>query len=606
MTSPTNGGWEHPPPGEPPVPEAERPTVAAPTHGWQAPPPPSRHAEWPPPPPTPPPPPAQTFATAQSGSGWATQFVPPSYDQPSYHQPAYDQPAYDQPVYSQPAYDQPAYSQPAYDQPRYAPTPYADGSETPWTAGGSGTPWTAAATGQGRAARRRGKNNKLLFGVIAAVVVAALIGGGLFFFLGGEDITYQGRDVVEPEKVLTDAEATLAGIVEARHGATGDGTACYFVAKNADTTDVEDVVVCGPVLFVDGDVSKPYLTFPLQVSTGNADARITVAAEPEGADPAGLANPDLLRRPDGTSPPDGSGGLAVPDAPRADGGVFAVVPADSLELESTPSNARIGSPTMSVAVSGIGEPGRYGRGDDARRPAEGEKFVGFEITSGPGESGPVGAFSIAVQVGDDDPMPLPDDADLSADPVQIVLSVPEESEDATLIVTEGALVQSLSLTTGEPDPDNVAVWQRANRNQVLSYAQAITIRASQPGFVTEDFPATLVVNQVVLTYFAGPNLDRAPSAPGQAFLVLDAGLNIAGQNALGLDPPYWSTTLPDGTVLAAADLNDDPSLISIAFEVPATFTEGTLTFGGVLTTASGLTFDSLGVVLSIPIAIEAG
>jgi len=434
-------------------------------------------------------------------------------------------------------------------------------------------------------------------------VTLALVGGGLYFFLSGADVTYQGRNIVEPEKVLTDAESGLDRIVDERNGATNDETSCYFVAKNADTTDIEDRLVCGPVLFVDGDESQPYLVFPLQASTGDGDATLTVAAEPESPEPAEVANADLLVRPDGASPPEGSGGLAAPEPPRAEEGIFTVVPGGGVELETTPATARIGSPTMSINLLGIGEAERYGQGDDARRPAEGEKFIAFEMASGAGEAGPIGEFAVAVQAGEEDPVPLPEGG-LSEEPVIMAISVPNDTEDLSLIVTEGALVQKLSLITGEPDPGNIAVWQRTNRAQTLTYTQAFSVRQSQPGFVTADFPVVLTVDRVLLTYFAGPNIDKAPSAPSQALLDLDTVLDIAGSRGQ-VDPVFWSLTLPDGAVVPAVDLNDDPTLIEIYFEVPASFTEGTLNFGGVSTDPSGLTFDFLGVVVAIPIAIPA-
>lgn len=449
------------------------------------------------------------------------------------------------------------------------------------------------------------KRNKKLFIIIAAVLAVVLVGGGLFFFLSGEDITYQGRDIIEPEKVLTDAESTLDGIVEERNGAANDETSCYFVARNADTTDIEDGLVCGPVLFVDGDEGQPYLTFPIEGSAGDGDARLTVAAAPDSPEPAELANRALLRRPDGASPPDGNGGLAVPEPPPAEEGIFVAIPSEGIGLESTPSTARIGSPTMSIEVTGIGEPGRYGQGDDARRPAEGEKFVAFEIVSAPGELGPVADFSVAVQAGDEDPIPLPDDADLEAGPTALAISVPEDTGDVSLVVTEGGLVQRLSLTTGEPDPGNIAVWQRANRTQDLAVSQALTIRASQPGFVTEDLPSTLTVTGVQLLYFAGPGA-RAPSAPNQAFLVLNAEFTIDGQAGIQLDPPYWTLTQTDGTVLPAVNLAVEPDRILIGFEVPANFTEGTMSVGGVATSPSGLTLDTLGVIVPIPVSISTG
>jgi hypothetical protein len=447
------------------------------------------------------------------------------------------------------------------------------------------------------------KSNKKLYAILAAVLALVLVGGGLFFFLSGDDITYQGRDIIEPETVLTDAESALNEIVRQRNGATNDETSCYFVVKSAETTDIEDGLACGPVLFVDGDEGQPYLTFPVEASAGDGDARLTVAPEPQAPEPAELANPDLLRRPDGGTPPEGNGGLAVPEPPRAEAGTFTAVPSEGLELDPTAATARIGSPTMSINVTAIAAPDRYGQGDDARRPAEGEKFVAFELVSGAGEIGPIAEFSVAVQVDDDDPSPLPDGTDLSGGPATLAISVPEDTEDVSLVVTEGSLVQRLSLITGEPDPGNIALWQRANRNQVVGFSQGLTIRESAPGFITEDFPTTLSVSEVGLSYFQGPD-NLTPSAPSQAFLVLDTVLDIDGQLGL-LPPPFWTLTLPDGTVVPAGDFRAEPDLIGIFFEVPASFTEGTLAFGGVGPN-DGVTFDTLGTFVSVPLAIPEG
>ncbi|MGI8721382.1 MAG: hypothetical protein ACR2JG_04055, partial [Geodermatophilaceae bacterium] len=212
-------------------------------------------------------------------------------------------------------------------------------------------------------------------------------------------------------------------------------------------------------------------------------------------------------------------------------------------------------------------------------------------------------FSVAVQADDDDPTPLPDGTDLSGGPATLAISVPEDTEDVSLVVTEGSLVQRLSLITGEPDPGNIALWQRANRNQVVGFSQGLTIRESAPGFITEDFPTTLSVSEVGLSFFQGPD-NLTPSAPSQAFLVLDTVLDIDGQLGL-LPPPFWTLTLPDGTVVPAGDFRAEPDLIGIFFEVPASFTEGTLAFGGVGPN-DGVTFDTLGTFVSVPLAIPEG
>jgi len=577
------------------------PNSQPPSSGWGSPPPSSGWGAPQPQPPSQSPSPDPARAQPQP-----PQWVPPPAQQYGAPQPGqWDQ----SPPLSPPAAAQP----PAQSGSQWPTTQLPAQSGPQWStsqeqqpyAGSYGAQWAGQSTGQGHSGPAR-KSKKMLYAILGAIVALALVGGGLFFFLSGDDITYQGRDIVEPEKVLTDAESALGGLVEERNGATNDATSCYFVVRNAETTDIEDGLVCGPVLFVDGDEGQPYLTFPLEGSAGDGDARLSVAAEPDSAEPTELANPELLRRPDGTSPPDGNGGLAVPEPPRAEEGIFTAIPSEGVELEPTPSTARIGSPTMSIDVTAIGEPERYGQGDDARRPAEGEKFVAFEIAGGLPEVGPQAEFSVTVQVDDEDAVPLPEGLDPSGGPVTVAISVPESTEDVNLVVTEGTLVQRLSVITGEPDPGNIALWQRENRSQSLTFSQGVNVRASQPGFVTEDFLATLTLSRVVLAYFSGPNFDRAPSAPGQAFLGLEADLNIDGDSGLGLDPPFWSLTLADGTVLPALDLNDNPDLIQIVFDVPASFTAGTINFGGVVTSASGFTVDSLGAVLSIPVAIPEG
>ena len=113
------------------------------------------------------------------------------------------------------------------------------------------------------------------------------------------------------------------------------------------------------------------------------------------------------------------------------------------------------------------------------------------------------------------------------------------------------------------------------------------------------------MDQVNLVYFAGPGNAKAPSAPTNAFLDLTTLLNCEGSPGQ-FDPVFWSLRLPDGTVLPAGDLDDVPGLISIAFEVPAGFTDGTLSFGGAGPAPDGVTFDTLGVFVPVPVAIAAG
>ena len=110
------------------------------------------------------------------------------------------------------------------------------------------------------AGRRPGAPPRPLAGRRGAVVVL-LVGAGLFLFRG-DPLTLGGRYVTEPADVLADADAALADYVAQRHGAAADSSRCWFELTDPDGHEVRDALLCGPVLFVDGDADAHLAALP--------------------------------------------------------------------------------------------------------------------------------------------------------------------------------------------------------------------------------------------------------------------------------------------------------------------------------------------------------
>ena len=414
----------------------------------------------------------------------------------------------------------------------------------------------------------------------AALVVVLLVGGALFLSLRDDPVVLDGRYVIEPEAVLADADEALAGYVEERNGVRSDDSRCWFEGQDAEGDDVRSALLCGPVLFVDGDSERSWLRFPLNASPQGGDVRLTVAALPTDPAPERLAEPDLLRRPDGGSPPDDSAGLEVPAPVRAEPGWAAVGPFTGVEYTAPEGPSRLSGPAAAFTVTGLASPDRIGAGDDARRPAEGERFVAvtYTITGGEGLSStpPTASYQVAGAA----PVAVEPALVAPGTTVEAVVSVPEDAASADLVVLDGGLEQRLSLLTGAPADGNVQVLARANRRADVNVAQQLVATVSAPDRVPAQFPFTVSVTSASLRWFAGPGNAKTPSDPSRALLVLDMGMALPDTPPSAVPLDYLYLTLPDGAVLRPIDLNDDPAFVLPAFDVPADLTTGVLGFQG--------------------------
>ncbi len=258
-----------------------------------------------------------------------------------------------------------------------------------------------------------------------------------------------------------------------------------------------------------------------------------------------------------------------------------------------------------MTLTGLAEADRVGTGDDARSPADGEVFRVVEYTVDRGEGYASDAPTLSYVVDGGDPVPVDADQVSPGATVQALVSAPADA-DVRLVVVDGADTQSLSLVDGSPGPDNLQVTTRVNRTADPVPAQQIPGVISAPGRVTTPFTFTVTIQSATVSWFAGTNVTARPSAPDRAWLVIDTDL-VADTFSAGEGPSqYFGLTLPDGTVLAAQDVVDDPALVGTAFDVPADFTTGTVTFGGVYTYPDTATVDFRPATLSFPVSIPAG
>jgi hypothetical protein len=291
-------------------------------------------------------------------------------------------------------------------------------------------------------------------------------------------------------------------------------------------------------------------------------------------------------------------------------GLVQVQALEGVELDDPGPGAVIVSFSRTYALTGLATPERFGRGDEARRAAEGEMLIAVELDISPGSEGvaqEVPRFEL--QVGEAAPRPLPESLRTRVGTAEMVMSVPEDVEVVDLVVTEVDVEQRLSLLTGEPAPGNPSVLRRENRTQTLDASQPLSFTASAPGFLSETFTITPTIWQVDLYWFMGSDGRKHPADPERAYLVvaLDIEWPAPFEPDTALEPPFWTLSLADGTSVPAINVDENPpNFVTIGFEVPGEFTAGTISIGGRHTFPDNITWDFGSNRFDVPIAIPAG
>jgi hypothetical protein len=478
----------------------------------------------------------------------------------------------------------PAYSGGGYDAgagygaatPAYQPVAPA---HQPWSPT-PGVPYAGAPSGGGP--QKKKPSNKLIIIVAAAVVAVLVLGiGGWLLFKGGDgsSFTFQGKAVSRPADALSQGESNLRSIVVARHGAENNDTRCYYAVPTAPTagvkkTDVDTSLRCGPVLFVDGDTGKDYLSFALNSTTSGSGVALHPSAAPKENDPAAAPSGLTLKRPDGkTAPP-----AADPDVLTT----AALTPAAG----TTPTVSNVGSLAGGVSISNLGKISRYGTGDDARSAASGQQLYAFKLAGAAGNDGTVKDLSSSVTLSVDGAagktLPVPKTGQY------IIVGVPTGAKTVDLVLTDSGIKQTLSLLDNKPGATNILVLARAHRTDTTAATVTVTLNYStrvvfSDNVTAQTQTAAVALSGATLTYRDDTNAVSA-SSPANAFLIPDivyTGSHDGGP--FGIDTALLTFTPTGGAAIPATNISKDPAKIRNVFEVPAGITTGTLTIGGTAT-----------------------
>ena len=452
---------------------------------------------------------------------------------------------------------------------------------------------------------RRSRRKPLL---VAGAVVVLLVAGLVTWLAWPDDqpkYTYDGKEIASASSVLSRGEDSVAAIVKQRHGASNDQTRCYYgqpqhPSSGQKKSDVEHQLRCGPVLFVDGDETRAYLTVPLRNSTSGGKVSLDPATSLAGLDTQAVPAGIKLTRPDGKKAPAGSGGLQVPKPPAAAADTLTAAPLGPSPQPKSLSGAVMVGKTTKVTLTAAGEIDRYGTGDQARSAASGQKLIALQVSYGGGDVTSVGGAKAALAVSGGAPRPLPPTSGASD---WIVASVPS-SASPQLVLDDGGITQTLALPSGTPGSGNIAVLRRTHRTAVLLKAFDVPVRISR-GSASANLTFKANATFAALNFWAPRHDTVHPSSPAKA--LLSASLTYRDPKSSSPKRTYGFYTrivrlrLPNGQIVPARNLASGGQIQNV-FEVPAGFTSGRIEITG-STKVGSITLRvrrTVGVSVSIP------
>ncbi len=438
--------------------------------------------------------------------------------------------------------------------------------------------------------------------LVAVCVMGVLVGAGWLVLKPqlSRQLSSYGEPIANAEQLLRQVEHAMDQEVASRHGVRGRDARCYYSADGPSGTDlpaaIGDRMFCGPVLFVDGDPSRPYLTYHL-LATPTADGRMRLAVDgaigdADSPDPRPVSR---LIRPDGKLPPAGDR-LNPPRPPAAVGDVLTTTATLRSQLTTAPPSALMIGQLSGVRLVEYGFVTSYGWGDRARTVPDGYRLLAFATNPEPGEAGDQPP-DLSVRVDGVERGPLQSTSDY------VVAAVPLHARQVDLVLTDSGVKQSVSLLSGKPAGANPAVTRRTHTSQQLSLSKPVTVRLKTAAG-TGTVSGTLNLTALTLTYWAADGT-RCPDAD-QAWLHVAATVKLEGdKRAYGAEPALISVSLPTSGRLTAQNAAGDPSTeVDDVVQVPASLTEGSVSFSGTVKTAKG-TITVLTPV-TVPFDIPAG
>jgi hypothetical protein len=416
--------------------------------------------------------------------------------------------------------------------------------------------------------------------LLAVVVVVGGVAGVRWLTQRNEPvrITAYGQPVANPAKVLSAAERRFRSYAAGRHGVLGPDARCWF-QRPPGSADIGSTLLCGPVLFYDGDPSAPYLRFPLIVHGTSRPVRLEAEAQPSAPEPAAAPDGTTLVRPEGTARPVHSADITAPVPPPAD--------ADTLSLTDTvhPSDlapaspsAIIGSDTITLGLRGYGPVVDFGTGSAERSAPDGRQLFAFRLAFTGGENGfaLLSQLDLGVAVGTAAPRPLhlPDKGVHLSGQLFVIAAPP--TVPLFLVLTEHGVTQRMSLRDGTPDRGNIAYLRTSHTVGAVPFAAMV------PAVVTVAHRSSAIRLYISLNYarmqFFVPGSGAHPRASDHAYLSLDFSyrlLRIPQNHHFATTDVTLTPT--GGSPVRARHV---PGSAEPLFDVPADITGATITLTG--------------------------
>jgi hypothetical protein len=421
---------------------------------------------------------------------------------------------------------------------------------------------------------------------LALVVVVMLSAAGWTAFQRArpQQLTFGDRPIKDPDQVLAKAERRFIALTASKHGNRTDQSRCYFITAArflSGPVPVISQLACGPVLFVDGDSPRPYLTFDFtSQASANSQAELLVNPEPAANQ---ISSTDLGRRlirADGLQPTPGNGGLQVPGPPPAVGDLLTKTSNLGSGLQKAPASAVMIGRSSGAQLTEYGFVARYGSGDRARSAPPGRRLLAFAVTSVAGEAGD-SEPRLSIRIGDNERGPLVNTADF------VVTAVPTGATKVDLVLTDSGVKQSISLLTGVPDGDNPAVGARVNRAVPLTVSQSVTVSVKGPTGNAGITSGKITLTGLSLSYWAADGSHA--SQPDRALLHVMATVRLTGDPLeYGAETGLISLTVGSGTRLKARNAAaNQTNQIDNVIDVPSSITSGTISYSGTVATSKG-------------------
>ena len=428
----------------------------------------------------------------------------------------------------------------------------------------------------------RGRRGRLATagGLAAALALGVVAFVAFHHSRGAVTVSFNGKHVDSPQTTITQADATFARFAAARHGRVLPTSRCYFQRPDSAADDaVDPALACGPVLFYDGAAPNDYVAFPLTSTPASRAGHVTLAsaAVPSTPAPGAVPSGTALLRPDRKQPDPHAAITAPIPPPAAPDTVLALAGQD---LPSIPAIARtnfVGTRDVTVALSASGPVSHYGQGNDERSAPAGQRLLGFELIISPGELDltPYTELDLGVSSDNGPVHRIPFTQQVTGSGQYFVAAVPQAATSIDLVVVDSGITQRMSLLTGAPGPDNLAVLERTDRiDGIDAHGQAVATVDSNARFTAH---LDVSLQSATLDYYTPYSLHA--SGPSRALVYVDICYSskefVEPDECHTFRGPDLRLTPKGGKAIIGRDASTTDSGY-IVFDVPATFTAGTL------------------------------